>query len=130
VNGNFCVYSDDPAIEKYKAGLLPFDATDCIDHDQIFFNDKSFNGTMKEITISTGSSYLSPRTYPSGNIDKPYLKKYTIGPEYYKYLKYLFSIDETAVEGPPLHEPVNVKGNVKNGYGLFTIFHVTTDTIP
>jgi hypothetical protein len=123
-----CVSTFDPVIEKPTRDLIPIDE-ECINNDEIIFTDQSFNGSLKEITISGETQRLKTITAPSsGNVYRPWLKVYNISKDYYRYLKNTISI-EIDPEIPSLTEPVAVKGNVKNGYGLFTIFTVTTDTL-
>ena len=49
--------------------------------------------------------------------------------DYYRYLKTSAYSDRTIEGGSSLTEPRTPTGNVKNGYGLFTVFAVVTDTI-
>jgi hypothetical protein len=128
--GSGCVYTYDPSIEKYAMNLVPFEEGDCIDNDQIMFTDKSFNGTLKEIVLSTSSNTLEPLVDPgTGTIYRPYLRRYHITEEYYRYYKTAINQDQIFEEGPILTDPRTAKGNVKNGYGLFTVFAAVTDTI-
>jgi hypothetical protein len=123
-----CISTIDPVIEKPSRYLIPFEE-DCIFNDEIMFTDQSFNGTLKEITISAEANRLKPQTdHSTGNVSRSFLKVYNISKDYYRYLKNTLSI-EIDPEVPSLTEPVTVKGNVKNGYGLFTIFTVATDTL-
>jgi hypothetical protein len=123
-----CAYTYDPVIEKYTASMLPFDQNSCINSDQIIFTDKIFNGAVKEIVLSAGNSEMKAYTDPSGIIYKPYLKRYNVSKEHYVYFKNALAADANTV--PTFSNPVSVKGNVKNGYGLFSIYLVTTDSIP
>lgn len=123
-----CVSTFDPVIEKPTRNLIPID-DNCINNDEIIFTDQSFNGFSKKITINAETRRLKPITITStGNVYRPWLKVYNISKDYYRYLKNTISI-EIDPEIPSLTEPVAIKGNVKNGYGLFTIFTVTTDTL-
>ena len=77
--GYSCVYTYDPSIEKYTVDLVPFDQGNCIGNEQILFTDKVFNGTLKEMTLSTYSTTLEPFTDPStGRVYRAYLKGYSL----------------------------------------------------
>ena len=125
-----CVYTYDPSVEKYTEGLLPFDNNSCIGNQEILFTDKSFNGQLKQITLSSDSyslqSYVDPMT---GNLMKPFLKRYSINEDYYKYFKQTYTLYLNS-GGPTLSDPVIIKGNVTTGYGLFTIYTSITDSLP
>jgi hypothetical protein len=124
-----CAYTHDPVIEKYTASFLPFDQGSCISSDQILFNDKTFNGAAKEITISAGNEEMKSYTDPTtGMVFKPFLKRYNVSKDHYTYFKNCLAADANSV--PTFSNPVSVKGNIKNGYGLFSVFQLTTDSIP
>lgn len=130
VNGFDCVYTYDPAVERYAVNIVPFELGDCIDHDRILYTDRSFNATAKELTLSMHSSSLESYTEPAtGKVYRPYFKKHNITEDHYRYIKTAINQDQIFEEGPMLTDPRTAKGNVKNGYGLFTVFAVTTDTI-
>lgn len=123
-----CVSTFDPVIEKPSRNLIPIEEY-CINNDEIIFTDQSFNGFSKRISINAETRRMKTITdASSGNVYRPWLKVYNISKDYYRYLKNTISI-EIDPEIPSLTEPVAVKGNVKNGYGLFTIFTVTIDTL-
>jgi hypothetical protein len=124
-----CAYTYDPVIEKYTSSPIPFDQGSCINSDQIIFTDKTFNGATREITISAGNEEMKPYTDPStGKLYKPYIKRYNVTPEHYTYFKN--SIASVANSVSTFTNPVSVKGNIKNGYGIFSVFQLTTDSIP
>jgi hypothetical protein len=123
-----CVSTFDPIIEKPTRNLIPIEEN-CINNDELIFTDQSFNGFSKRITINAEARRMKPITVGSpGTVYRPWLKVYNISKDHYRYLKNTISI-EIDPEIPSLTEPVTVKGNVKNGYGLFTIFTVTIDTL-
>ena len=123
-----CVYSIDPAIERTQGGNLPFEETDCLPNDHILFTDKSFNGSAREFSFSAASTSMETVADPQGNLHRPYLKRYSISEEYFRYFRAVLS-SYAGGDVPSFHEPVIVKGNVKNGYGLFAVFSVTTDSL-
>ena len=125
-----CVYTYDPAVEKYTESFTLFDQNSCIGSAEILFTDKSFNGQQKELTISTNSDNLIETVDPmTGDTMKAYLKRYNISEEHYKYFKQTNSLSLNS-GGPTLMDPILIKSNLKNGYGLFTIYTSTTDTLP
>jgi hypothetical protein len=126
--GLICVYSSDPAIERTQGNTLPFDESGCLSNEEIFFSDKSFNGAIREFTLSADSKSMETATDPQGNLHRPYLKRYSISEQHYTYFKQSLSAFGGG-DFPAIHEPVMVKGNVKNGYGLFVVFSVATDTL-
>jgi hypothetical protein len=124
-----CVYSTDPAIEQPKGSALPFDDGDCIDPKFIFFTDESFEGQLKEISLSGYTSGLTPHNVPGDRLYKPYIKRYAISKQFYDYYKFTSAIHDRD-ELPFVTEMASNKGNIVNGYGIFTIFGVVTDTLP
>ena len=130
VNGINCVFTYDPAVDRYTTDLIAFETLHCIDSDEVLYTDRSFNGMSKEITLSTYSGSLDSYTDPtSGSVYRPYMKKYNITEEYYRYLKTSTYQNVIFEEGSLITEPRTPKGNVKNGFGLFTVFAAVTDTI-
>lgn len=126
--GFVCVYSSDPAIERVRSETIPFEEGNCIDRDQIIFSDKSFNGSVKQMTISTESIVLETKTDNMGNLHRPYMKRLVLSEDYYKYLKATIAMFNSSSYSS-ISQPVAVKGNVKNGYGLLAVYSVTTDTL-
>jgi hypothetical protein len=130
INGINCVFTYDPAVERYATDLIAFESYNCIDSEEVLYTDRSFNGMSKEITLSTYSGSLDSFTDPtSGKVYRPYITKYNITEEYYRYLKTSTYQDVIFEEGSLITEPRTPKGNVKNGFGLFTVFAAVTDTI-
>jgi len=124
----FCVNTNDPAVEQPRGEVLPFGASQCLDPDEILFTDKSFNGTVKTITLSTVPVALKTLIDSSGRSHRPYLKRYHMSQEFYEYFKQNSS--QNNGEDPIyLAEPTIVKGNIINGYGMFAIFTVAVDTL-
>jgi hypothetical protein len=124
-----CVYSTDPVIDRPQSDVLPLNANSCINAKGFIFNDQSFNGSAKQITISARPEILRSFTDSSGFVHKPYLKRHTINEEFYTYYKHIMGKDfETGI--PNSNVPATSIGNVTNGYGLFTIYSVTTDSLP
>jgi len=124
-----CVYSTDAAIDRPQADVLPSNENVCIDAKSILFNDQSFNGNLKKITISAWPAALESIRDNSGGMHKPYLKRSTVSEAFYKYIKYINS-EDIEVGLPYFNVPATKIGNVTNGYGLFTIYSETTDSLP
>jgi len=124
-----CVYTYDPAVEQYTEGLLPFEQSNCIDSRELLYTDKSFNGKKKEITISSFSTDFAEFFDPvTGNRLRPFLKRFNISEQHYKYFKQTKILSINA-NSPILADPIMVRGNVKGGYGLFTVYTSVTDSI-
>ena len=127
-NSGFCVYSYDPVVEKYQATLNPFSATSCISNKEVLFSDRSFSGQVKEIALSADKSYTEETIdAATGNTLRPYLKRYCITADYFRFVKNIIALNE--VSNDPFARPVANFTNVKNGYGLFTVYSVVTDTL-
>jgi hypothetical protein len=127
-SGLICVYSNDPAVDRLRGNVLPFEEGACINNDQILFSDKSFNGKLKEIAISALSESLKTITDSAGKLHRPYLQRSIISEEHYRYLQSTLSMYAGGLI-PSMDAPVAIKGNVKNGYGLLTVYPVTTDSL-
>jgi hypothetical protein len=122
----FCIYTYEPSIVQSQAGFDPFQAGSCINNDEILFTDHNFNGLDKEITISGNSFSLTDVEY-NNRIYRPYLKKYNVSADFFRYVKDGISLG--LVDENPFVQPLTVSSNVHNGYGLFTVFSVVTDTL-
>jgi hypothetical protein len=121
-----CIYSLDPVIEREKS-LLPVDENQCIDPEYVIYTDKSFDGQLKTITLSSFSSGFSINQVP-GPILRPYIKRYAVDSAYYTYFKFTSFIFSSEI--PPIFtENTEKKGNITNGYGIFSIYDVRTDSI-
>jgi hypothetical protein len=125
---NFCVYSYDAVIEQFQGSLDPFENGDCILNTEVLYTDPAFNGRTKEITLSTNDANLMAFEDPlTGDSIRSYLKNYNLSEDYYKYIKSGIGLE--LVDENPFIEPVVRKGNVKNGYGLFTVYSAAVDTL-
>jgi hypothetical protein len=128
LGGSNCAFTYDPAVERFTSEIVPFETDNCINNDRLMYSDRSFNGMVKELTFSMYSGNLDSFVDQTGAVHRPQFKKYNITEDYYRYLKtslYQDGFEETSLSNIPR----NPKGNVKNGYGLFTVFAVVTDTI-
>jgi len=124
-----CIFTYDPAVERYTPDVMAFQDAFCIEPTAIMYSDRTFNGRSKEITLSLQSGALDS-VFFGMQLHRPYLTRYTVTEEYYRY----FLTNNTgggglAEEGPIFTSTNPTGGNVKNGYGLFTIFSAVTDTI-
>jgi hypothetical protein len=126
IPNSFCVFTYDPSVNNHQGNLDPFENANCIGNREFIFTDKLFNGTTKALTISAGSNDL--QNFVTGNrIYRPYLKKYTISQDFFQYINDAITLD--ALKDNPFSQPYTIPGNVKNGYGLFTVFSAVTDTL-
>jgi hypothetical protein len=126
VPNSFCVYTYDPSVEKHQGNLDPFQNANCIGNREFIFTDRLFDGATKELTMSAGSNDLQNATV-GNRIYRPYLKKYTISPEFFQYINDAITLD--ALKDNPFSQPYTIPGNVKNGYGLFTVYSAVVDTL-
>ncbi|HEY0680177.1 MAG TPA: DUF4249 domain-containing protein [Chitinophagaceae bacterium] len=124
-----CVYTYDPVIEQASATVAPFEQGNCIDNDALQYNDNTFNGSIRQIIISADSEALDSFPLTNGTVYRPYLKRYHVTEDYYRYFRSAYDQGLVLEEGPTFLQPRMIRGNVKNGYGLFTVFSVVTDTI-
>ncbi|MEO8404851.1 MAG: DUF4249 domain-containing protein [Chitinophagaceae bacterium] len=122
----FCVYTYDPVIEQSQSDFNPFQNNSCIGSNSILFTDKKINGSDKQITISGQAGYMTEMQY-NNDVYRPYLKKYNISSAFYQYVK--DGITLRNLQDNPFAQPVTVSSNISNGYGLFTIYSVTVDTL-
>jgi hypothetical protein len=126
IPNEFCVYTYDASVDRHQGNLDPFETSSCIDNREFIFTDKLFNGNTKELTISVGSNDL--KEYNIGNrIYRPVLKKYAISQEFFQYIN--DGITLGVLKDNPFSRPYTIPGNVKNGYGLFTVYSTVTDTL-
>jgi hypothetical protein len=125
---NFCVFSYDPAVEKYQSDVNPFEANNCIDNYAIQFADRFFNGQSKEISVSGASVTLGGYTDPiSGQVHRSYLTRFSVSKEFYQYVKSEIRLDLSSSD--PFAQPVRIQGNIRNGYGMFAILAGVVDTL-
>ena len=107
--------------ESYYPSLMRFDVNK---PKYLLFTDKEING--KEHTLNV---YYTP---PQRESDKRYISAHYISihlrnvtEEYYRFkttmIQQLYSRQEDILYG--MGEPLNVKSNIKNGYGLFAGFN-------
>ena len=127
--GGMCVHSYDPSVEVAAPDLVAFGETNCIDNDRIMYNDKTFNGTTKQLTISGDDFALEPyQDLTNGQVYRSVLKRYHVTEDYYRYFR---GAERPVLEttGPGFFEPVMIKANVKNGFGLFTVYSMSIDSL-
>lgn len=128
VNGGFsCVNTNDNVVEK--TGLSnPFDADNCFSGNKLLVTDKTFNGKQKTIVFYVNGNDMMPATDPLTNrTQRPWLEMMHIHEDYYRYIKSINIYDD--VSGNPLAEPVNVVSNIKGGYGFFSTYTTSVDTL-
>ncbi len=121
----YCFSSGDVDIDRRNS--TPGDVNSCIDKS-FLITDKNFNGRTKEIILFIKSYDLEVYTNPTNNLKyNAIMELHSITADHYKYQRSLESYKDN--EENPFAEPAPVYGNIKNGYGIFTIFYQTKDTI-
>ncbi len=122
--GSYCIYTSDPDIDNARIDPL---FADCISGDLIV-SDKNFNGKEKEFavyvrhgTLTESADSLNSRIY------RPIFQLHNITADDFKYKKSIMQYDRAS--NNPFAEPVSVFTNIRNGYGVFSITHIQTDTI-
>jgi hypothetical protein len=128
-NSHFCVYTSDVAFEKFTGDVVPFDQNSCIMNTELLFSDKLFTNTPRELSISTPPENLQTGMDINGNRIRPYLSVHHVNEDFYHYIREGVSTDYS-MDSPSFYEPIRIRGNVVGGYGMFTVFATTTDTIP
>ena len=127
--GFLCLYSVDPSIERPGGDLLPFDPNSCTGTEELLLTDRSFDGQVKSVLVSGDSYQLFEQTdIFTGTRLRPYVQRYSINEEYYRYFKTTVGMGYNT--GPSFVDPVVVKGNVRNGDGVFTVYARIADSIP
>ena len=119
-NPIYCVSTTDKDIEPIGDNADPFSTENCYDGNSLLMKDVNFNGKIKQLRFYINSYELQEIMDPSGQVLKPFVKVLRITEDYFKFVKsyhvYFNSADN------PFAEPANVYTNVKNGYGVFSVF--------
>jgi hypothetical protein len=114
----YCVSTTDKDIEQIGDDADPLSTDNCYDGTSLIMTDINFNGREKQLRFYIHSFFLHEITLPNGQTDYPAVKLSRITEEYFKFIKsfnaYTMSVDN------PFAEPVNVFGNVLNGFGIFS----------
>lgn len=123
---NLCLSSSDKDIDRYAASD-PRDIESCFGNE-FLMTDKNFNGSQKEIIFFATHTSMMPFVNPVNNRTyKPVIELHHITQDQYRFSKsYNTYLD---ADGNPFAEPVLIYGNIKNGYGIFSAFSMTRDTI-
>ncbi|MFT3846509.1 MAG: DUF4249 domain-containing protein [Lacibacter sp.] len=125
--GISCINTNDNVVEK--TGLSdPFDTDHCFSGNKLLVKDETFNGKEKTIVFYVNTADLLPAVDPvSRRTVRPWLEMMHIHKDYFNYIKSVNIYDD--VNGNPLAEPVNVVSNVRNGYGFFSVYTLSVDTL-
>ena len=124
-----CVQSTDPSIDEVT-GNDPLSAGEqqCLPSTGILLNDQLFNGQTKELTLYANDYFFQPYVDSTTGITSyPKVQLKHISAEYYRYLKTTKNVLDNS--GNPFAEPVNVKSNIKNGYGVLAPVSVSIKEI-
>jgi len=89
-------------------------------------SDELFNGSSKTIKaeLYMGGNYGMPNAV---RVDTVFVNLHSINKEFYQFIISYSKYDD--VEGNPFAEPVNIKSNVENGFGFFSGYSTSQDTI-
>lgn len=125
--GNFayCVLTNDKDVERLVYSE-PLYTDECLDGDRLLMKDTYFNGATKTVVFYAESSSMDPVDLQGRRL-RPTLELLTINEEFFRYVKSVHKY-ESALDNP-FAEPANVLTNVKNGYGFFTAFALSIDTL-
>lgn len=122
----YCVNTNDKDVERLVYSD-PFYEEECLNGDRLLVSDKNFNGTTKTFVFYVSHYEMNEGPDQQGQTVKPTLELLHINEDYFRYMKSVNAYDN-ALDNP-FAEPVNVVGNVKNGYGFFTTFAAAVDTL-
>lgn len=123
----YCVSTKDRDVEA-NADFDPTSADPCYDGGRLLMKDDNFNGRLKQLKLSVND--FEVQTFVDGNNGRrylPFVEIWQITEDYYKYLKSdnAFNISS----GNPFAEPVLIYTNVKNGWGVFSVYTAATDSL-
>ena len=122
----YCMRSLDPDIDR-RTDVDPILFEDCIDRE-FMMADKHFNGAVKELIVFIRNHELQPVLSSVGNKQfRAVIELNNITAEHYKYRKSHRAYRDS--QHNPFAEPVLVYSNIRNGYGLFSVYNLAIDTI-
>jgi len=97
---------------------------------QNFLYMKNFTGYILSDELFNGNSHtLNAEVYLYGNSspEKIYINLHTINKEFYQFVISNSRYQDT--EGNPFAEPVNIMTNVHNGFGFFSAYSTSKDSV-
>jgi len=98
-----------------------------LDGNKLLFADKNFNGKTKTITFYVPNDKMNSIILPNNSTRRPWIELVHITEDYFNYIKSTNNYDIT--QDNPFAEPANLYSNVKNGYGFFTCYTFSVDTL-
>lgn len=101
--------------------ILDTNSVEYFDQDGAAFNDLLFNGTNYTLKLLIENRHID-------SIDLAMVEIKSLSKNYYEYIT-----TRTAyilAQGDPFSQPVYVKSNIENGYGIFAGYSNTWDCIP
>ena len=113
-----CIYSEDPAVDQVVYNF----AGNC---QGAVFDDNFFDGQTYSLKFQL-DNYWSGGGTGTGEI-KYIADLRSVSQAYYEYMRTAALQQESSYD--PLAQPVQVYGNVKNGYGIWGGYQGTTDTV-
>jgi hypothetical protein len=127
-NTVYCVSTTDKDIETVDDDTDPLEPENCYDGGNLLMRDLNFNGSLKQLKLTAEAMELEEYVdVTTRRVYRPYVKVFRITEDQFKYLK--SNSAYMSGEENPFSEPANVFSNVKNGYGIFSLSTVATDTL-
>jgi hypothetical protein len=122
----YCMRSLDTDIDR-RTDVDPILFEDCIDRE-FMMTDKRFKGPVKELIVFIRNHELEPVSDTVVNRQyKAVAELKNITADQYNYRKSNGAYHDS--EDNPFAEPVLVFTNIQNGYGLFSTYNLSRDTI-
>jgi hypothetical protein len=120
-----CINTSDQDFEKLIFNT-PFTTETCFDGDKLLLSDKNFNGQTKKVVLSVSDDQMNDLTF-AGETKHPSVELLHITGDFFKYIKSANDYDISNAN--PFAEPINLYSNVQNGYGFFTAYSLTADSL-
>lgn len=121
-----CIFTNDKDVERLVYSE-PFYTSECLDANRLLVSDVHFNGTVKTIVFYADTYEMNEFIDQQGRTAKPTLELLSINEDYFRYMKSVNAYENASDN--PFAEPVNVMTNIKNGYGFFTTYALSVDTL-
>jgi hypothetical protein len=121
-----CTYSNDKDIERSVSSDL-FETEECLSGWRVLLADRNFNGSTKTVVLNVISAELNENIDQQGRRRRPTIELLHINKDYFQHLKSLTAYEK--VRDNPFAEPANVYSNIRNGYGIFTTFALSVDSL-
>jgi hypothetical protein len=121
-----CINTADHDFEELVFNT-PFTTETCLDGDKLLLSDENFNGSTKRVVLSVSDDQMNDIPSPGGGIRHPSVELLHITGDFFKYIK---SVNDYNISNAnPFAEPINLYSNILNGYGFFTAYSLSTDSL-